>query len=91
MKSGDIYSFQCQQLHDGEVIRNHTRSMAMGDFVTWQEVLGEVISFMSGIYGYDISEQVKYDNDFGDYHLNGSSEFMYGEEENSSLIDLGAK
>lgn len=91
MKSGEIYSFQCQEFRDGEMIRNHTKTVSMGDFVTWQEVLTEMTSFLSGVYGYDIGEQVKYDNGFGDYHHGGSNEFMFGEEENSSLFDLGAK
>lgn len=40
---------------------NLIRNLKYSDAITWQPVLRDFLSFLSGIYGYDIGKQVKFE------------------------------
>ena len=63
------YNFNYSNNHTGEAV-SMTRTFE-NEFITWDEVLEQFLSFMSACYGYDIRQYVTI-TDKPTYHVGGT-------------------
>lgn len=91
------YTFTCSQYDDESsaqfpVQKDVNISLTFQDEATWDAVLDEFISFLGGIYGYDIHKSVKYlklEEKIKAMHLDDEDyEDGLEERKDSSSIDL---
>lgn len=54
-----VTSFQHNEIENGKVVRSHILNVMDTDCKTWMELVKEYAQFLSGIYGYDIVEQIE--------------------------------
>ena len=54
-----VITFHHDEIENGIVTRSHARKISGEDSKTWMELIKEYAQFLSGIYGYDITDQIE--------------------------------
>ena len=59
MNFKSIVTFHHVELENGKIERTHQRQVNIDGGETWMKLIKEYAQFLSGVYGYDIVDQIE--------------------------------